>query len=142
MNLPVTLFLKESSIHHLGCYTEKFIPEGTFIIEYAGEKISANEAVLREEDYSRGGIYTFWLSDEWVIDGYKDGNESKYINHSCTPNCDYEITNDKIFIFALRDIQPGEELTIDYYYDADSELVPCLCSSADCRGFINTSDEF
>jgi SET domain-containing protein len=142
MNPLVKLLLKESSIHHFGCYTEIFIPEGSFIIEYAGEKITADEAIRRERDETRGGIYTFWLSDEWVIDGYSNGNESKYINHSCTPNCSYEITNDKIFIFALRNILPGEELTIDYYYDANSELVPCLCSSEECRGYINTTEEF
>lgn len=109
----------------------------TYIADYEGEEITADEAIRRESDPSREGVYTFWLDDHRVIDGYETGNVLKYLNHSCTPNCTYEIEEGRIMIFALRDIAPGDELTIDYDYDPDTELERCLCGTEYCRGFIN-----
>jgi SET domain-containing protein len=135
------LFIKESAINRLGCFTNKFIPEDHLIAEYEGELISAEEAMSREEDMNRSGIYTFWLNDEHAIDGYDKGNHTKYFNHSCDPSCYYEFAGSKILFYAARDIQLGEELTIDYDYDAESELVVCLCGSANCRGYLNEAGE-
>lgn len=135
------LFVKESAINRFGCFTNKFISKDNLIAEYEGELISAEEAMRREEDMNRSGIYTFWLNDENAIDGYKNGNHTKYFNHSCDPSCYYEIAGSKILFYAARDIQQDEELTIDYDYDAESELVVCLCGSAECRGYLNEAGE-
>ena len=135
------LFIKESAINRLGCFTNKAILKDHCIAEYEGELISSEEAVRREEDMNRSGIYTFWLNDEHVIDGYDKGNHTKYFNHSCDPNCYYEIVGNKIVFYAARDIQQDEELTIDYDYDAESELVVCLCGSEKCRGYLNNAGE-
>lgn len=139
--MPQHLFIKESSINRLGCFTKKFIPKDHLIAEYEGEKISAEEAVRREEDLMRSGIYTFWLNDNHAIDGYEKGNYTKYLNHSCDPSCIYTITDNTILFYAARDIRQEEELTIDYDYDADSGLVVCLCGSDKCRGYLNDVTE-
>jgi SET domain-containing protein len=131
------LEVRESPIHGKGCYAAEPISAGAFIIEYAGEIIPAEEAYRREKDASRNGIYTFWTSDEWVIDGYQKGNEARFINHSCAPNCDYRIEGRRVLIYAARDIAAGEELSIDYSFGADGELVPCVCGAPGCRGRIN-----
>ena len=135
------LFIKESSINRLGCFTKKFIPKDSLVAEYEGELIHAEEAIKREEDLNRAGIYTFWLNDFHAIDGYRKGNHTKYLNHSCDPSCYYKIVENTILFFAARDIQQGEELTIDYDYDADSELTVCLCGSHNCRGYLNDVSE-
>lgn len=108
-----------------------------YIADYEGERITADEAVRRESDPAREGVYTFWLDDDWAIDGFENGNVLKYLNHSCTPNCTYEIAGDRIKIYSLREIAPDDELTIDYDYDPDTELERCLCGTEHCRGFIN-----
>ena len=137
VNPNFKIHAKESTIDRRGIFTESFIPEGTELFHYEGELITSDEALKRENDKTREGIYTFWLNDEWAIDGWERGNISKYLNHSCSPNCSYQISENMISIFAERDIFPNEELTIDYDYDAEGELVSCLCGTEDCRGYIN-----
>jgi SET domain-containing protein len=132
-----TLEVRESPIHGKGCYALEPIAEGAFIIEYTGELIPAAEAYRRENDPARSGIYTFWTGDEWAIDGYREGNAARFINHSCAPNCDYRIESRRVLIYAARDIAAGEELSIDYSFGADGEIVPCVCGAPGCRGRIN-----
>jgi SET domain-containing protein len=132
------LVVRESAIHGKGCYAQEFIPAGAFIVEYVGELIPAEEAYRREQDPTRSGIYTFWTSDEWAIDGYREENTARFINHSCAPNCDYRIEGRRVLIFAAQDIAPGEELSIDYSYAPDGEIVPCGCGAPSCRGRINS----
>jgi uncharacterized protein len=131
------LIVKESPIHGKGCYAVEPISAGTFIIEYLGEIIRAEEAYRREQDPTRSGIYTFWVGDDWAIDGYQAGNAARFINHSCAPNCDYRIEGRRVLIYASRDIAVGEELSIDYSFGADGEVVPCVCGAPGCRGRIN-----
>jgi SET domain-containing protein len=138
---PPSLIVKNSSIHGCGCYAGEFIPAGTFLLEYTGELIPAEEAYRREEDPDRSGVYTFWMGNDWAIDGYAEGNTARYINHSCTPNCEYRVSNRRVLIYSERDIHPGEELTIDYSYAAEGERIPCCCGSSRCRGCINAIDE-
>jgi uncharacterized protein len=133
------LVVRESPIHGKGCYAAEPISAGAFIIEYAGELIPAEEAYRREKDPMRGGIYTFWTSDDWVIDGYQKGNDARFINHSCAPNCDYRIEGQRVLIYAACDIAAGEELSIDYSFGADGDVVPCACGAAGCRGRINAT---
>lgn len=128
---------RRSSIDRLGCFSRVAIGRNSYIADYEGERITSEEAIRRESDPEREGVYTFWLDDECVIDGYRNGNVLKFLNHSCTPNCTYEITGERIMIYTLEEIAPGSELTIDYDYDPDTELEPCLCGTEKCRGFIN-----
>lgn len=128
---------RRSSIDRLGCFSTIAIEGNTYIADYEGERISSDEAVRRESDKDREGVYTFWLDDESVIDGFENGNVLKYLNHSCTPNCTYEIIDGRIKIYSIENITPGDELTIDYDYDPDTVLETCLCGTEKCRGFIN-----
>lgn len=131
------LSIRESAIHRYGCFAEDFIPAGALVREYTGELISAAEALRREADPTRPGIYTVWLDEARAVDGWVGGNESIYLNHACAPNCDWEFSGDRVFIRALRDIAPGEELTIDYAYEPDPPLEVCTCGAAECRGYLN-----
>lgn len=123
-----TLDVKRSSAG-LGLFAGEMIKKGSKIIEYIGEKISANEA------NKRGGKYLFELNSRWTIDGTNRKNTARYINHSCgsAANCEAEIDKGRIFILAKRAIQPGEELTYDYgeeYFD--EHIKPFGCRCAEC----------
>lgn len=133
------LIVTHSTIHGHGCYAGEPIPAGAFIVEYKGKLIPAEEAYRLEQDMTRTGIYTFWVGDEWAIDGLVEENTARYINHSCTPNCDYRVEGRRVLIYAGRDIASGEELTYDYSYSAEGEKVPCNCGSPGCRGCINST---
>lgn len=131
--------IRKSKIDNRGAFATEDIPKGTMIVEYVGEKISNEEADKREEtNDERGVTYIFCLDENSCIDGAVGGNESRFINHSCEPNCNYLVENGRIFYYSNRDIKKGEELTIDYDYDADSKKEICLCKSEKCRGFINS----
>ena len=131
------LIVRSSTIHSKGCYSTVPIAEGTFIVEYTGERITCDEANERYED--RPDTYLFGLDDgEHVIDG--DGIAA-FINHSCDPNCESDEIDGHVWIIALRDIAAGEELTYDYcLYDGD-DASPCSCGAAKCRGTLYSDDE-
>jgi uncharacterized protein len=131
------LVVRSSQIHSKGCYTTEFLPEGTFIVEYTGERITNDEADERYEN--REDTYLFGLEDgEHVIDG--DG-VAAFINHCCDPNCESDEIDGHLWIVALRDIQPGEELTYDYcLYDGDDKS-PCACGAKTCRGTLYSNEE-
>ena len=128
--------VRQSGIHGTGVYAAEPIAKGTRIIEYAGEKIPTLEGTKREEA-SPQHTFIFTLNDEWYIDARFGGNDSRFINHSCNPNTEADIENDRIWIVALRDITEGEELTYDYSFDPDDDPAPCVCGAASCRGQIN-----
>ncbi len=96
--------------HGLGLFAVELIKKGDFVIEYTGEKITADEA------NQRGGQYLFEINDRYTVDGKGRENTARYINHSCRPNCYPEIddTEKHIYIYAKRTIKPGEELSYDY----------------------------
>ena len=116
----------------LGLFTTVPIKKDDFVIEYTGEKISSDEADRR------GGKYLFTvIDDELVIDGKGRDNLARYINHSCRPNCEAEVDEDKkrVFIYARRNIKPGEELNYDYgkeYWDDHIKPYGCRCEK--CSG--------
>lgn len=121
------------------------IPKGTRLIEYTGERISNREADRRYEDELMGRHHTFLfiLNTRTVIDAARGGNISRFINHSCDPNCVAWIEGRHIWIDADRSIRAGDELTYDYEYDFDPaytiedlELYRCECGSRKCRGTI------
>jgi len=136
---PYRLEVRQSAIDRNGCFAAEPIPAGALVGEYTGELITTAEARVREADLSRGAILTFWLDDDWAIDGAVGGSATIYINHSCAPNCYCDVDTDarRVFMRAKRDIAAGEELTIDYAYDPKTPLEPCLCGAPECRGYIN-----
>lgn len=129
------LKLARSSIHRWGVYAAEPIPAGRKVLEYTGERISRRETKRRSE--LSKFTYLFTLDPYWTIDGAAGGSGAEYVNHSCEPNLVSRIVRGHILYVALRDIKPGEELTIDYRFDKDVEKVTCKCGSANCRGTIN-----
>lgn len=137
--------VRKSGIQGRGAFATQQIRNGQRIIEYDGERISTAEADRRydESSMTRHHTFLFTLDSRTVVDGAMDGNESIYINHSCDPNCEAIITDGRIYIHAVRTIQPGEELGYDYQYErtgeSDDELekfYKCRCGAENCRGSI------
>ncbi len=125
---------RQSRIHGMGGYARKLIPKDTYVIEYVGEKISKAESERRCEADNR---YIFSYDDNHDLDGSVEWNVARWINHSCEANCEAIDDEGRIWIAALRDIQPGEELTFNYGYDLDCyENHPCRCGSTRCVGYI------
>jgi uncharacterized protein len=130
--------LGRSKIHRWGVYAAEFIPSNRKVIEYTGEKINRRETKRRANE--RDMTYLFTLDPYWTIDGVEGGSGAEYINHSCEPNLASRILKGHILYMSVRDIQPGEELTVDYRFDKKVERVPCRCGSPKCRGTINIYD--
>ena len=137
--------VKGSKIHGRGMYAKKEIPRGTRIIEYTGERITKAEGwrreLKRQERAARGQdgcIYIFELNTKTDIDGSVLWNTARYINHSCDPNCESQIARGRVWIVAMRKIQPGEELSYDYKFDYEDEnRLPCLCGASNCKKWMN-----
>ncbi len=136
---PYHLEVRRSNIDRRGCFAAEPIPADGLVGEYTGELITTAEAQVREADLSRDAILTFWLDDDWALDGARGGNQTIYINHSCAPNCYCEVDHEarRVFMRARRAVAAGEELTIDYAYAPSTPLEPCLCGAPECRGYIN-----
>ena len=137
--------LRRSAIQGRGAFATRRIRPGARIIEYLGEHISREEGDRRYDDEHMGRHHTFLfaLDDGSVIDAAVRGNEARFINHSCDPNCQAIEEDGRIFIEAIRNIQPGTELTYDYAYertddhtDEDEALYVCRCGAPNCRGTI------
>jgi SET domain-containing protein len=135
--------VRDSPLHGLGVFAARRIRKGTRIIEYLGERVSHAEADRRYEDKGANDAHTFLfiVDSRTVIDAGVGGNEARFINHACEPNCESVIENRRVFIDALHALEPGEELTYDYQIkrepddppDVDS-IFACRCGSARCRG--------
>ncbi|MFB3813477.1 MAG: SET domain-containing protein [Terriglobales bacterium] len=132
------LIIRSSEIHAAGCYTTTPIRRGTRILEYAGPRIPKDKA---DELYAgKPHTYLFGLEEGGlVIDGH---GMAMFVNHSCDPNCETEEDDQgRVWIVALRDIAPGEELTYDYrLYDGEGDE-PCFCRSRHCRGTMYSPSE-
>ena len=123
-----------SKIHGKGVFAAKDIRKGKEIIEYTGEKISKTEGDRRSEEQLRQGrLYVFQLNKRYDIDGASGGSDARLINHSCDPNCESIIYDNKhIWIVATKHIKKGEEILYDYELTGDKELI-CKCGSKNCR---------
>jgi hypothetical protein len=124
------LIIRSSSIHAAGCYTTSFIANGSKVVEYTGPRISKDQADERYADSPT--TYLFGIGNgSTVIDGH---GTAMFINHSCDPNCETYERAGRIWIKAIRDIEPGEELVYDYnLYDGDVDEATCNCGAASCR---------
>ncbi|HZZ15805.1 MAG TPA: SET domain-containing protein-lysine N-methyltransferase [Candidatus Sulfotelmatobacter sp.] len=124
------LVVRPSRIHAAGVFTTTPVRKGTRIIEYCGPRITPEEADRLYTGAPR--TYLYGLDDgKIVIDGH---GIAAYLNHSCDPNCEVDEIKNRAFIFALRDIEAGEELLWDYNLYDDDDPAPCHCGSAKCRG--------
>jgi uncharacterized protein len=133
--------IEHSKIQGRGGFALRSIPKGTKIVEYIGERISHAEASRRYDDGAmrRHHTFLFEVSKRTCIDGAKGGNEARYFNHSCAPNCEALQEGLRIFIHARRRILQGEELTYDYAYNDTGESpshYACRCGAKRCRGTI------
>lgn len=135
--------VRQSRIHGRGVFAARRIRKGTRIIEYVGERVSHEEADRRYEDRPIEDNHTFLfiVDRRTVIDAGVGGNAARYINHACDPNCETVIEDRRVFIEALRTIQPGEELSYDYQIQREAgdppeidEIFACRCGAANCRG--------
>ncbi len=133
------LVFKASPIHGLGAFAKTGIGKGTRVIEYVGTRIGKSESLRQCEGNNE---FIFSLNDEQDLDGNVAWNPARFLNHSCAPNCEAELKNDRIWIVATRDIPSGEELTFNYGYDlVDYRDYPCLCGAPGCVGYI-VAEEF
>ena len=134
---------RRSGVHGKGVFALLDLAEGETLIEYAGEVISWPEALRRHPHDPAQPNHTFYfhIDDGRVIDGNVGGNSSRWINHSCQPNCEAEEDDGRVFIKALRNIGAGEELFFDYGLIIEARHTkklladyPCWCGAPECRG--------
>jgi hypothetical protein len=135
--------VRRSDVHGLGVFAARRIPKGARIIEYVGERVSHDEADRRyeEKDANDSHTFLFIVDSKTVIDAGVDGNDARFFNHSCDPNCESTVEKRRVYIEALRDIEAGAELTYDYQIqreddDPDNidEVFACRCGFPQCRG--------
>jgi hypothetical protein len=137
------LEVRRSRVHGRGVFALRRIRQGTRVIEYTGDRVSHAEADRRYEgrDHDDHHTFLFILDARTVIDAGVGGNEARFINHSCEPNCESVIEDNRIFIYATRTIEPGEELAYDYQIQRErndppnvEQLFACCCGAPGCRG--------
>jgi uncharacterized protein len=135
--------VRRSGVHGKGVFAVQPIAEGETIVEYVGEVITWKEAQRRHPHDPNDPNHTFYfhVDDKRVIDAKHGGNSSRWINHSCAPNCEADEEDGRVFIKALRNIEPGEELSYDYGLIIDEPYTrklkaeyPCWCGAKNCRG--------
>lgn len=143
---------RRSGVHGKGVFALSDFAKGETIIEYVGEIITWKEALRRHPHDPKDPNHTFYfhIDETHVIDAKYGGNSSRWINHSCKPNCEPDEVEGRIFIKALRDIQAGEELNYDYGLVIEAPLTPalkleypCWCGAKKCRGtLLSSTSEF
>ena len=135
--------VRYSPIHGYGVFARRRIRKGTTILEYLGDRLTHGQADARYEkkDTRDNHTFLFTVNAKTVIDAGVNGNEARYVNHGCDPNCESVNRGKRIFIEALRTIRPGEELAYDYQIQRDAddpvdidEIFACRCGALGCRG--------
>jgi SET domain-containing protein len=133
------LIIRSSRIHAAGCYTTAPIAKGTKVLEYTGPRLKPEDCQDLYDDHE--STYLFGMEgDKWVIDGH---GMAAFVNHSCDPNCETDEVDGHVWIVAIRNIQPDEELTYDYnlYDGEDVNSAPCHCGAKKCRGTMYEPEE-
>jgi uncharacterized protein len=135
--------IRNSRIHGKGAFATRRIRKGTRICEYFGDRVSHAEADRRHDHKADDDNHTFLfiVDRHLVIDGGVKDNLARFINHGCDPNCESVIEGRRVFIEALRTVQPGEELKYDYSIGRAKddppnvdEIYACRCGAEQCRG--------
>lgn len=144
--------VKKSKVHGMGVFAKANIKKGSKIIQYIGDKVTKKEGDKRSEARIKrwekskkiGSVYIFELNKRYDIDGYQSYNKAKYINHSCTPNCEVDIIRGEIWISSIKNINIGDELSYNYGYEFDKDDFKdhkCKCGSSKCIGYIIAADQ-
>ena len=143
---PRPFEIRGSEIQGMGAFATRRIRKGERLIEYTGERLTAAEADARYPEDAENGLhhtFLFSIDDDIVIDAAFHGNDARFINHSCDPNCDAVIENERLWIETIRVVKPGEELAYDYAFELEERHTPavkrrypCRCGSPKCRGTI------
>jgi uncharacterized protein len=137
------IHLGKSPIEGTGVFAKRAIPRGTRIIEYIGDRVPINALYHVIDEGRPYHLYGFALNDTTAIDGAVNGNDARFFNHSCEPNCEPYNFGGQVYIYAMRDILPREELTFDYRLGPVDTTLPlgddeshykCVCGTASCRG--------
>jgi len=130
--------IKKSKIDKNGLYANCDIKKGTKIIEYKGKIISTKKSAEDPKFDNGKAIYLFNINKRLDLDGDFKFNTARLINHSCNPNCEVFGTGLKIWVYAMKNIKKGDELSYDYgfSFDEDYKQFPCRCGSNNCVGFI------
>jgi uncharacterized protein len=137
------IVVRSSPVHGRGVFALADIATGTLILEYKGKLVSWRSAqrAYARSDAEQGHTFFFGLDDGRVIDGAQGGNSSRWLNHSCAPNCEAEQDGERVFIRTIRPIGKGTELCIDYQLQIEgrrtagiTRTYACRCRAAGCRG--------
>ena len=130
--------IKKSKIDNNGLYANQNIKKGTKIIEYKGKIISVKQSEVSSKFDNGKAIYLFNINKKYDLDGDFKFNTARLINHSCDPNCEVFGRGLKIWVYAIKNIKKGDELSYDYgfSYDEDYKQFPCKCGSKNCCGYI------
>ena len=147
--MPTKIATRKSAIHGNGVFATTAIAKGERLIEYKGQRRTHDAVDAGDSgDIESGHTFLFTLNEDWVIDANIAGNAARWINHSCVPNCEAVLVEDadapvksRVFIEAVRAIQPGEELTYDYGITLAERHTPrlkkiwaCRCGAKTCTG--------
>ncbi|MES2491413.1 MAG: SET domain-containing protein-lysine N-methyltransferase [Pseudomonadota bacterium] len=148
--MPKSIIVRRSAIHGNGVFAARNLPKGEELIEYRGRRITHKQADKHGAGSPESGhTFLFTLNDKYVIDGDNEGNDARWINHSCMPNCQPfmiedesgNLIKDRVVIESLRPIKAGEELTYDYGIKLDERHTPrlkkiweCRCGKPKCTG--------
>ena len=148
--MPRSVILRRSAIHGNGLFAARNLPAGHRLIEYRGKRLKHEEVDgldLHGED--SGHTFLFTLNDHYVIDGSQRGNDARWINHSCAPNCEAVLVEeegkpdkDRVWIETVRPVKAGEELSYDYGIVLEGtphtprlkKIWACRCGVEDCTG--------
>lgn len=133
-----------SPIHGTGVFAKRDVPKGTRVIAYAGERATKAQFVEEARTLGRALTYVLNVDETHAIDGAVGGNEARFVNHSCEPNCEIYVFDGVPYLYAMLDIAQGTELTFDYQLQSmqhgrlserlGRELYPCHCGASHCRG--------
>lgn len=136
---------RSSPIEGIGLFAKKNIPKGTRIAEYAGKRVLREDLTADLQAGLSSLKYVMNLNETTVIDGERDGNDTRFINHCCEPNCIVYFFNEIPYIYSLTEIPIDTELSFDYQMSISREevlftstqkqqIMPCFCGSKNCRG--------
>ncbi len=135
--------VRASSVHGTGVFAIADLPKNTRLVEYVGEILTWAKAQKRHPHNPDEPNHTFFfhIDDKHVIDAAVGGNDARWINHACDPNCEADEDDGRVFVKTLRKIKAGEELNYDYGLVIEGRLTKklkaeylCLCGSKKCRG--------
>jgi len=135
--------VRKSGVHGYGGFAKQDLKKGQRVTEYLGDRISHTEADQRYEDHDESDNHTFLfiVNRRTVIDAGVGGNNARFINHQCDPNCTSVIEDGRVWIEAIRPVKKGEELGYNYEIGREKndpenvdEIYACRCGSPKCRG--------